>query len=175
MGDNMQCQCCKNNTATIHLTEITDGQRIEMHLCELCAQKQGLTVKTQIPLNELLSTLLSAQAQPESASAEAEKRVCPHCGITLREFRKKSLLGCPADYDVFEEYIRPLIQSSHEGGTAHCGKIPSRTPSQTKKQTELLALRRELQAAVREEKYEAAAKLRDKISKMLEAEKESKK
>ena len=64
----MQCQSCKNNTATIHLTEITDGQRTEMHLCELCAQKKGLTVKTQIPLNELLSTLLSSQGQPEQAS-----------------------------------------------------------------------------------------------------------
>jgi protein arginine kinase activator len=163
----MQCQCCKNNTATIHLTEITDGQRSEMHLCELCAQKQGLTVKTQIPLNELLSTLLSAQAQPEPASAADEERACPHCGITLREFRKKSLLGCPDDYDVFEQYLRPIIQYSHEGGATHCGKVPSSAPGETKKQAELSALRRELQAAVREENYEAAAKLRDKINQLI--------
>ncbi len=167
----MQCQICKNNVATIHLTEITEGHRRETHLCEVCAQKQGLTVKTQIPLNELLSTLLSAQAQSEPASADAAKRSCPHCGITLREFRKNSLLGCPADYDVFEDYIRPIIQNSHEGGNAHCGKVPSKASKQTKKQTKLLVLRRELQTAVREENYEAAAKLRDRISKLLEAEK----
>lgn len=167
----MQCQSCKNNTATIHLTEITDGRRTEMHLCEMCAQKQGLTVKTQIPLNELLSTLLSAQSQPEQPSAEAEQISCPHCGITLKEFRKNSLLGCPADYDIFEKYLNPIIQGSHEGGTAHCGKVPSNAPSQTKKQAKLLVLRQELQAAVREENYEAAAELRDKISKLLDTEK----
>jgi len=167
----MQCQCCKNNTATIHLTEISDGHRSEMHLCELCAQKQGLTVKTQIPLNELLSTLLSAQTQPQADSPDAEKSSCPHCGITFREFRKKSLLGCPEDYDVFEQSLLPIIQNSHEGGTAHCGKVPSGASGQTKKQTELLALRRELKVAVREENYEAAAELRDKINRLLEAEK----
>jgi protein arginine kinase activator len=164
----MQCQYCKKNTATIHLTEITDGQRSEAHLCELCAQKQGLTIKTQIPLNELLSTLLSVQAQPESASADDEERSCPHCGITLRDFRKKSLLGCPEDYDVFEQYIKPIIQYSHDGGTTHCGKVPFGASGETKKQAELSALRRELQAAVREENYEAAAKLRDRINQLLE-------
>ena len=168
----MQCQICKNNTATIHLTEITDGQRSETHLCELCAQKQGLTVKTQIPLNELLSTLLSVQAQPEPASADDEERACPHCGITLREFRKKSLLGCPDDYDVFEKYIEPIIKYSHEGGSTHCGKVPSRAPGETKKHTELSALRRELQVAVREENYEAAAKLRDRINQLLDTKSE---
>ena len=57
----MQCEGCRKNSATIHLTEIANGQRRELHLCESCAQKQGIAVKSQVPLNELLSTLLSAQ------------------------------------------------------------------------------------------------------------------
>ena len=51
----MQCQICHKNGATIHLTEITGGQRTEMHICEQCAAEQGIAVKSHIPINELLS------------------------------------------------------------------------------------------------------------------------
>ena len=56
----MICELCQKNEATIHLTEITDGVRSEMHLCELCAAEQGITVKNQMPINELLSNLLAS-------------------------------------------------------------------------------------------------------------------
>ncbi len=86
----MQCQLCSSNTATIHLTEITNGQRVETHLCQECAQKQGLAVKNQIPLNELLSTLLAAQPEAQAdpfGAAEPEqddeKLSCPKGGMTM--------------------------------------------------------------------------------------------
>ena len=66
----MQCQACKQRTATIHLTEISNGQRIETHLCETCAQKQGIAIKNQIPLNELLSTLLAVQADAKTTQID---------------------------------------------------------------------------------------------------------
>jgi protein arginine kinase activator len=47
----MQCEICQSREATIHLTEITDGVRTEMHLCEQCAQEQGVGSKSYIPLN----------------------------------------------------------------------------------------------------------------------------
>ena len=70
----MQCQICKQNTATIHLTEIIEGQRNETHLCETCAQKQGVAVKAQIPLNELLGSLLSAGETPTTALSKTQGR-----------------------------------------------------------------------------------------------------
>ncbi len=69
----MQCQNCKQHSATIHLTEISNGQRTETHLCEQCAQKQGLAVKNQIPLNELLSTLLAVQCEVQGDSARRQQ------------------------------------------------------------------------------------------------------
>ena len=41
----MQCEVCQSKEATIHLTEIADGVRTEMHLCEQCAQEQGVGTK----------------------------------------------------------------------------------------------------------------------------------
>jgi protein arginine kinase activator len=160
----MQCQICHKNDATIHLTEISDGTRIEMHVCEHCATEQDMAVKTHIPINELLSNLLAVQPSDEELSDPSEQRlVCPNCGFTLDQFRKEGLLGCPYDYEFFEKSLQPLIEKAHDGKVTHCGKVPSKTPQNTRKQMELLSLRQRLEAAVQNEDYELAASLRDEI------------
>jgi len=164
----MQCQICSKNDATIHLTEISDGVRAEMHICEHCAQEQGIAVKSQIPLNELLSSLLAVQPTDEELFGPSEKGAstsCSHCGFTLEQFRKEALLGCPYDYEVFEKPLLRLIKKAHNGKTTHCGKVPSKTSVGTKKQIRLIELRQRLEAAVQSEDYELAAKLRDEIKK----------
>ncbi|MBN2269417.1 MAG: UvrB/UvrC motif-containing protein [Sedimentisphaerales bacterium] len=161
----MQCQICNNRDATIHLTEITDGARSEMHICEQCAAEQGIAVKSHIPINELLSSLLAAQpADDELSDPSEQEAACPICGFTLDQFRKEGVLGCPNDYEVFAKSLQPLIERAHCGKIAHSGKLPSRTSLDTKKQVRLLNLRRQLELAVRNEDYELAAKLRDNIS-----------
>ncbi len=160
----MQCQICNSNEATIHLTEISDGVRTEMHLCESCAAEQGIAIKSQIPLNELLSNLLAVQPADEEMHDPLKKEaVCPHCGFTLDQFRKEAVLGCPNDYEVFEKALLPLIEKAHDGHSSHRGKIPTKVPTDTKKQIEVAGLRQQLEAAVQAEDYERAAELRDKI------------
>lgn len=166
----MQCQSCKTNTATIHLTEIHEGKRIEAHLCEECAQKEGVTIKNQIPLNELLSTLLSASPEVPDAQLLADKEAldtaCPSCGMTMGRFRKEMLLGCPCDYEVFDKLLAPLVEKSQGGGTSHRGKVPSKLPGDSKKQIDAANLQRQLDEAVKSEDYETAAKLRDQIEQL---------
>jgi protein arginine kinase activator len=161
----MYCQICQKNEATIHLTEITDGLRNEMHLCEDCAQEEGIAVKSHLPINELLSSLLATQPSDDELLGDSEqKAVCPHCGFTLDQFTKEAVLGCPYDYEVFEKSLLPLIKKAHNGKATHCGKVPSKTSEDTKKQILLCTLRKQLEAAVQNEDYELAAKLRDKIN-----------
>jgi protein-arginine kinase activator protein McsA len=90
--------------------------------------------------------------------------VCPHCGYTLDKFREKVVPGRPNDYEVFEKQLSPLIKKAHDGATCHCGKVPSKTPTDSKKQLEIAQLRQQLDEAVRKEDYELAAKLRDKLN-----------
>jgi protein arginine kinase activator len=170
----MLCQICKDNTATIHLTEIEHGQRTETHLCQQCAQKQGLAVQAQIPLNELLSNLLAAaksvpDAKDKAAGFSGPDEPCPACGMTLRQFSETSLLGCPQDYQHFNKELLPLIERSHAGHSQHCGKTPSHAGKQQKNEVELANLRRQLEQAVRAEDYETAAQLRDQIRQLNEA------
>ena len=163
----MQCQRCKDQTATIHLTEINDGQRQETHLCEECAEHEGLAIKSQIPLNELLSTLLASQSSPKAepvaeVAAEDEKS-CSSCGMTMKEFNNGRLLGCANDYEELGESLEPIIEKNQGGNTTHKGKVPANAPEDSKKQIEILNLRRQLEDAVENEDYENAAQIRDRI------------
>jgi len=163
----MQCQVCQQKEATIHLTEITDGVRNEIHLCEQCAMEEGIAVKSKLSINELLSGLLSTQPSDDDLFGDTEQDIsCPHCGFTLSQFSEKAVLGCPYDYEIFEKSLNPIIKKAHGGKTTHQGKVPSKTPKNTKKQMKLLALRQQLEAAVQSEDYELAAKLRDEISQL---------
>ena len=163
----MQCQRCKEQTATIHLTEINNGQREETHLCEMCAEHEGLAIKSQIPLNELLSTLLASQSsskeQPVVEVAAEDEESCPSCGMTMKEFHKGRLLGCSDDYEVLGDSLDPIIEKNQGGNTTHKGKVPTNAPEDSKKQVEILNLRRKLEDAVENEDYENAAQIRDRI------------
>lgn len=160
----MQCQLCNKRTATIHLTEISEGQRTEMHVCEHCAAEQGIAAQSQMSINDLLSNLLAVQPSDEEMFGPAEQElVCPTCGFTLERLRKEGTLGCPHDYKVFEQALLPLIERAHAGKSTHCGKVPTKVPKDTKKFVELAQLRRQLEDAVRDEDYELAARLRDKM------------
>ena len=163
----MYCQICKKKEATIHLTEISDGVRNEMHLCEHCAQQEGVAMKGQLSINELLSNLLATQPSDEDLLGTGDQgQACPNCGFSIEQFAKEPLLGCPYDYETFEKALLPLIEKTHDGKTVHCGKVPSKAPPDLKQKMELMTLKQRLEAAVRSEDYEQAAQLRDKINQL---------
>lgn len=158
----MKCDNC-NKSATVHLTEIKGGKKIEKHLCEQCAaQNEGYPVKSHMPINELLTNFVMAHSGMPKETAGG----CDQCGITWAEFRQSGLLGCQNDYSVFEKDLAPLLQRAHEGATHHLGKVPARRGGSgvpAKRQLDLVRLRKELGKAVEAEDYERAAKLRDQI------------
>jgi protein arginine kinase activator len=158
----MKCDRC-NNQATVHLTEIHGGKKLEKHLCEQCAaQNEGLPVKSHTPINELLTNFVLAHSglQKETGST------CEQCGISWADFRQSGLLGCEHDYTFFDKDLTPLLQRAHENATHHLGKVPTRrggTGVPVKRQVDLTRLRKELARAVEAEDYERAAKVRDQI------------
>lgn len=157
----MKCDNC-NNTATVHLTEIKGGKKLEKHLCEQCAAKiEGISVKSHTPINELLTNFVLAH----SGVAKQETAVCEHCGMTWAEFRQGGLLGCEHDYDLFDRELTPLAQRAHKGATHHVGKQPARRRggAPARRTPDVARLKRELAKAVEAEDYERAAKLRDQI------------
>lgn len=160
----MKCDNC-NQPATVHLTEIKNGKKIEKHLCQDCATaNEGMPVKSNTPINELLTNFVM-QHSPLQKDVGSP---CEQCGISWAEFRQGGLFGCEHDYDLFESDLNPLLQRAHDGGTHHIGKVPTRRGSASgavpaKKRVDIARLRKELQRAIETEDYERAAALRDQI------------
>ena len=157
----LACQVCKKQSATIHITDVVNGEKKERHLCEKCAQEEGALPKPQphVPINEILSGL----AIQKTVIQQLADLRCPHCKMSFVEFRDSGLLGCPGDYDAFEKAMIPLIERAHDGASHHIGKVPRRLGAPLAAENDLIRLRRELMRAVDDEQYERAAKLRDRI------------
>ena len=158
---NMKCDKC-DKPATIHLTEIVDGHKSEKHLCEDCAGTEGITIKANLPLSQLLEDFVLQT----SSGAEASDLSCDVCGLTFSEFRDHAVLGCPHDYNAFEDALVPLLERAQEGASQHVGKVPHRAGSDQKKQNSILRLRAQLKGAIAAEDYERAAALRDQIKEL---------
>jgi len=152
------CMMCKKKVATVHLTDLIN--KTEIHLCEECAAKHDAkTFSDPVSLPDLLA-FVSGDA--DQADAEIDALTCPECGLTFAEFRKKQRLGCPNDFTVFRDVLLPAIERVH-GARRHVGRTPRHSPEAARRSREIIELRRELEKAVREEAYEEAAALRDRL------------
>lgn len=154
----LKCHKCSER-AVFHITEIDDSASFkEIHLCAKCAQDYLREAEETQPATQE-SAVAAALAGTEIVSSGA---TCSICKITFADFRSTGRLGCPNDYEVFREELKPLLENIHNS-LRHIGKVPRRLPADTRLQTQLIQLRKELQHAVAVEDYEKAAQLRDQI------------
>ena len=153
----MKCHHC-DSQATVHLTQIINGQMHKMDLCESCAQEKGVTN----PDNLSIGSLLDDQPKIDASTASM---TCESCGTTHQDFKKGGRLGCEACYHVFRPVLEPLLDGMH-AGINHLGKVPSRSVEKKTTDDSVDALRIALQKAVEEENYEKAAELRDRLKKL---------
>lgn len=169
----MLCENCHKREASVHQTMITNGEREEHHLCEVCAREAGTLPDFSFPnlsVQQLLGSFLGQEAFGGPAvkpSLKAEP-TCRHCGMTYSEFAESGVLGCAKCYQEMEPHLLPLIKRI-QGTTSHSGKVPKRTGGIARKRRELEGLRRNLEQAIQNEQYEEAARVRDQI-KQMEAE-----
>lgn len=170
----MKCEGegCQNE-ATVSETLIRGGKRVERHLCEECARKQGIAVQSHAPINELLAKFVMQQAAAQEAKQQQQEKAlaCPRCGTTWAKFRQGGLLGCAGCYEVFEDVLAPLIDRAQsipdEERSRHVGKTPRRAGKDPISIARSAAsVRRELTEAVQSEQYERAATLRDELRRL---------
>jgi protein arginine kinase activator len=161
----MKCRNCAK-LATLHITEINKGIAHEVHLCEECAMTY---LNKTVPGGETQAD--DEEGEPTTASSELDEvnaLTCPTCGASFGDFRQAGRLGCSRCYAAFKEQLVPLLENVH-GDTRHVGKFPRRVPRDSGRQFELIKLRNDLRLAVEEERYEAAAQLRDQIQSLESA------
>ena len=154
----MKCQLC-DSLSNVHLTQIVAGKMQKIDLCDKCAKEKGVNDPTGFSLADML---LGIGATENMKAGSPEDLQCPDCGFSQQDFKKTGRLGCPTCYDTFHEGLQLVLKDMHKD-TVHKGKIPAKLQKSKIYQTRILELQTNLQEAVRTEKYELAASLRDQI------------
>lgn len=172
----MICQHCNQNEATTHIQKNVNGEKTEMHLCSKCAKELGVMDEFRMPSmsdlfgNSLLGNFLGAGVSAMNSLSGVER--CSTCGSSFNDIVKSGHIGCSDCYDKFADKLEPSVKKIH-GKTKHIGKYVSyedavNEPKEKKEENELEGLKRQLDDAVKEQRFEDAAVLRDKIKEMTE-------
>ena len=188
----MLCERCKIREATIQYTEVVNGNREEHHFCAQCAREMDFgqvsaLFEGEFPFGKILSALLGEEGQSDDPAYT--QIVCPNCGTSYQQFVDESRFGCADCYEVFDLLIRDSIQKL-QGSETHKGKRPKYsmkmvpesltkdlpgapvktaepgndgTEKESGRAAELNELRVSLRQAIRDEEFELAARLRDRI------------
>jgi protein arginine kinase activator len=156
----MDCEKCQKTPATVHLTQVVDGEVRKLHLCEECARESGVDLQGPMAIADLLLGM-GKPAKPESAGGDGGT-ACPRCRLRQADFKKTGRLGCPACYETFAAELGGLVRAMHRS-EQHAGKIPRSQEARVRASAEAAMLQRELDRAVAAEQFERAAELRDRL------------
>ncbi len=158
----MLCDECQKRPATVHMTKIIQGQKEEIHLCEVCAKnKENISLHNPFTIPNFLTSLLDTNMSPQHSFVYGDE-MCQECGMTFLRFKQEGRLGCEACYEVFEKKLNPLIKKI-QGNQQHVGKVPRRTGGVIHLKREVKQLKQRLQQLIEAEEFESAANIRDEI------------
>ena len=177
----MLCQNCNENEANIKYTQIINGEKREMILCENCAKKLGIdSISFDMPINfsnffggfgNLIGDY-ETEFMPKLISNQSSK--CKTCGLTYDEFVQTGKFGCKDCYETFQNRLDPILKTLH-GETKYIGrksnvqnkKVKTKIENQqSEKEDKINELKARLKVLIKEEKYEEAAKVRDQIKEL---------
>lgn len=189
----MNCQNCGKNEANIIYTQIINGMKKKMSLCEKCAQELGIddmNFNMPISFSSFLGDMLDIYDETIPNLIKSKTLICEKCNMTYDEFLETGKIGCENCYETFKEKLDPLLKNIH-GANRHIGRIGNFTQDKENFQTlnkvkndektnknsmkkenrkgensKLEELQERLKREIKEERYEDAAKTRDEIKKM---------
>lgn len=76
------------------------------------------------------------------------------CSLSLQDIKTQGRFGCSNCYNVFKDEIKILLPHIHNGAKTHIGKKPKNCISY---------LNSEIEKAIKQERYEDAAQIRERI------------
>ncbi len=169
----MLCQFCHNNQATVFITRMVDGNKVESSLCADCAEKEGHLQDFQEPFSfhEFVWGMMNGKKKTISASeAVHQEFTCSSCGLSLGQFAKSGKFGCENCYQAFASQLPVILKNFQGGHFLHNGRKPPQFQTKeapvdpvTALTQELAEMKIRLQNHILAERFEQAASARDQI------------
>jgi len=178
----MLCQNCGENEANVKYTQIVNGVKKQMSLCDKCAKELGIEdIDFNMPIH--FSSFLDDMFEmndfmPSLIESNITVPKCEKCGMSYEDFLKEGKFGCSECYNTFSNRLDSLLKNI-QGTNRHIGRsskfIENNKNIIENKQVEekenksvnkLEELKERLKIEIKEERYEDAAKTRDEIKKL---------
>jgi len=158
------CDKIKN----VHVHQNINGKVSEYYCCHDCSDQIMPNISIPMmsgfmalplnlvpaPANSLLVNHHKLEALEREMDPSAGVR-CLECGASLFEIKSIGRFGCPVCYETFRDQVESLLPQVQAGSKKHLGKKP--------KYGNIELMKKEMQKAVAEERYEDAAVLRDRL------------
>lgn len=155
----MICSNCGKNNASITYKQNINGKKITLNLCDNCAHELGIFNS----LDDIFSPMIL-----DFEYVLPEEIKCKKCGYTLSKYRSTGLFGCDECYKTFKKEIDEILLKIQGKNR----QIKEKINIKKENINQVDKLKQELQELVKQEKFEEAAVIRDKIK---DLEKKSKK
>lgn len=155
----MICSNCGKNNASITYKQNINGKKITLNLCDNCAHEIGIFNS----LDDIFSPMIL-----DFEYVLPEEIKCKKCGYTLSKYRSTGLFGCDECYKTFKKEIDEILLKIQGKNR----QIKEKINIKKENINQVDKLKQELQELVKQEKFEEAAVIRDKIK---DLEKKSKK
>lgn len=172
----MKCQECQKRPATLHFTQVINGNKHELHVCERCAKDKGYVTDLEegYSLHDLLAGIFNfdtsqLESQQGTPFQRTEELQCPKCKLTFSKFKRAGKFGCAECYHTFSAHLDPIFRRVHSGNTTHQGKIPKRQGGHLHTKKKIAAYKQKLERLIEQEAFEKAAIIRDKIKSLEDA------
>lgn len=180
----MLCENCKKREANVRYSENINGVRKELNLCDECSRELGITnnIDLRMPTFDFSNFFGSFLEDFSNSSdfmpllSEIKQVKCESCNSTFDDIINTGRYGCPNCYDVFEDRMDPILKKL-QGSNRHNGRLGKISENKVKfdkcqennstkiVENKLDKLQADLKQAIKEERYEDAAKIRDEIKK----------
>ena len=162
----MLCEKCKKNEARFHFTQIMNGNKTQVFLCENCAKHTGgIDIDIAHDFKMFYPEGVSIVEAMGGKYNISNNERCKRCGLTYDSFSETGKFGCAECYITFENRIKPLLKRIH-GNIVHTGKTTANGNIINNNKKELEELKKRLSVSITNEEYEKAAVLRDKIKEL---------
>ncbi len=157
------------------MTKIVDGKVIEVHVCASCIPEINEDNLVDFDIWQAVTKLAASIGVPDPSEAvepQAADEItaksflieegedegpCPSCGFTGDQLRKIGRLGCPDCYQHFDDMLTDVLADCQKF-TQHSGKVPK-----SMLKVKVRYIEKALDDAVKEERFEEAAQLRDQL------------
>lgn len=182
----MLCQNCNEYEANIKYTQIINGVKKQMNLCDKCAKELGIDdISFNMPINfsNFLGDIFEDNTENFMPTfIKPEMLLCNKCKTSYDDFIKNGKFGCDECFETFNSKIDSILKNIH-GANRHIGRngkmlgkvnvINEQSTSskeegdnENSQNKKIQELKERLKQEIKEERYEDAAKTRDEIKKL---------